>query len=149
MRFVLVLFCLCSFVFAHKLNIFITQENNTIYINSYFASGAACQNCKVAIYDERDALIKKGETDTKGDFIFEAVSKPIEVQVDAGSGHLQMRAFNPKITTQNSLENNQKKVFQEALSLEKEQNNMADMLKGLLGLVSIAFIFFVLKRVKR
>ena len=40
-------------LFAHKINLFVTNEENGVNIYSYFANGNPCINCKL--------LIKNGE----------------------------------------------------------------------------------------
>lgn len=143
MRILIILFSVVLFSYAHKLNIFITQENGTIYINSYFASGQACQNCEVSIFDERNKLLNKGESNSDGYYTLDVVPHPIEVQVDAGSGHMQMRSFIPEVENTTTTIDIKKELI-----LEKKNNSFSDIFKMLLGLILIAAFFFVLKRVR-
>ena len=52
MRYFLLLALFISFSFAHKINLFVTNEENGVNIYSYFASGKPCINCKLLIKNE-------------------------------------------------------------------------------------------------
>lgn len=131
---VLILFSLfVSSLFAHKLNIFLFEENEKIVANTYFASGNACRNCKVEVFNEKGELLVTGTTNEKGNYIFGKLAKTLEVKVEANGGH----AAKNKIEIKNIKKNKEE--------LEKPNS----LLQSLIAIVLIALIFIALKRFKK
>lgn len=133
MKIVFFLTLLISSLFAHKLNIFLYEENNKIVLNSYFASGSACKNCKVEIFDDKNKLLQSSKTDEKGDYTFDKLSSKLIVKVEAIGGH----AATSSIEVKNI---NKKK---------DELSKSNSLIQSLLAAFLIALIFLGLKRIKR
>ena len=85
----------CSFPSsAHKLNLFVWTENNTITVESSLSGGRTLMHGMVTVVDtDSGKTIVSGETDTNGVFSFtlaeEVVkqSPPLDIIVSAGDGH--------------------------------------------------------------
>lgn len=136
MRYLFLLFLLFNFSNAHKINLFITNENDTIDIYSYFASGAACKNCELIIKND-DKIILEDRLNDEGKYQYKATCKNIEVIVDATGGH---RA-SEKIEVANIKNEDIKK------HINDEQNK--EHINILIGLLLIFVIFFILKKFKK
>ena len=136
---ILILFCLLiSSLFAHKLNIFLFEENGNLIISSYFASGSYCKNCKVEFYNLKDELIKEGKTDEKGEYLLKIPNESLTIKVEAIGGHA---AFD-KYEVGNKIEKNIKE--------KKEIKSFGDsLLQSLIGILLIAGIFFLLIKNKK
>jgi len=65
----------CS-LFAHKVNLFIVSENDTIDIYSYFANGNPCKNCKLIIKND-NTIILEDTLDNKGKYNYKTKYKNI------------------------------------------------------------------------
>ena len=132
---VLLTLLVCS-LFAHKVNLFIVSENDTINIYSYFANGNPCKNCKLIIKND-DTIILEDTLDNKGKYNYKTKYKNIEVTVDASSGHI----VKEKITVENLTEEN--------LQEHKEKEKALEYQKIALGLFILFVFFFLLKRFTR
>ena len=161
MRIVFLMMMFISTLFAHKLNLFLLQENNKVFVSSYFASGAFCKNCKIEVLDVNQKLLQKGKTDEKGEFIITKLSSTLTVKVDASSGHIikkNIKIENIKMEEIKEEENSNKEYTQlkeenirlkSKIKLLEEKNSYGQILKMLFALLVIAGIFFALKRVKK
>lgn len=156
MRTIIFFLFLTSFVYAHKLNLFLEQEQNRVFVSSYFASGAFCKSCKVEVKNRQNEILQIGKTNSNGEFIINKLEPFITVGVDAGSGHLITKSLEIKEVV------NVEKINQELESLRQEnqrlktqiklleqKNSMSDTFKMIIALFVIAGIFLFLKRVKK
>jgi hypothetical protein len=75
-----------SILSAHGLNIFVYDENNTLYIQSYFTKSSPCKNCEVTIKDDK-GRVEKLFTDGEGKASLVAFSDTLTISVDGGMGH--------------------------------------------------------------
>lgn len=133
MKIVFFLTLLISSLFAHKLNIFLYEEENKIVLNSYFASGSPCKNCKVEIFDDKNKLLQSSKTDEKGDYTFDKLASKLTVKVEAIGGHAAISSIEVKNI-------NKKK---------DELSKSNSLIQSLLAAFLIALIFLGLKRIKR
>ena len=76
-----------NFSYAHKINLFITNENDDLQIYSYFASGMACKNCKLIIKNE-EKIVLQDVLNSEGKYTYKRTFKNVEIIVDASSGHI-------------------------------------------------------------
>ena len=125
-----------SFSFAHKLNLFVTNENDGLEIYSYFASWAPCKNCKLIIKSDEKTILEDILND-EGKYNYKPTNKNIEVVVDASGGHIASE----KIEVEN--------VKTQDINEHKIKENRAESIKILIALMSILLIFFLLKRFKK
>ncbi|MDR2033670.1 MAG: hypothetical protein LBP89_03455 [Helicobacteraceae bacterium] len=87
MRIFALIFALVVSAFAHRINLFVTDENSTIYIQSYFTKSAPCMECDIAILDLEGKELFKTKTDEKGKAEIKVSDQKIVVRVDGGMGH--------------------------------------------------------------
>lgn len=66
MKYIFILFFFFSCLYAHKLNIYAYEENNTIFIHGYFSKSAPCKSCNVQLLTIDGALIYESTSDEKG-----------------------------------------------------------------------------------
>lgn len=131
------LFCLIfNFSYAHKINLFVTNENEKLEIYSYFASGSACKNCKLIIKNE-EKIVLEDVLNNEGKYSYKPTFKNLEIIVDATSGHIASE----KIEVSN-IKNEDLKEHLKNEEKDKYQNIF-------IGLVSIFLMFFLLKRFKK
>ena len=136
MRYIFLLTLFISFSFAHKLNLFVTNENDSLEIYSYFASGAPCKNCKLIIKSDEKTILEDVLND-EGKYNYKPTNKNIEVVVDATGGHISTE----KIEVEN--------VKVQDIKEHKKEENKSENIKILIALMLIFFIFFLLKRFKK
>jgi len=136
LKYILLTLTFCSFLFAHKINLFITQENEALDIYSYFANGAPCQNCSLVIKNN-DIIILKDILDENGKYQYKPEHENIEVIIDAGGGHTAQETL---------IINNIKK---EDIKTHQENEENKKYLNILLGLILIFVGFFILKKIKK
>lgn len=135
MRILFLSMVLINVLLAHKLNLFLFEEKNSIYISSYFASGTPCKNCKVNIYNDKKELIRSSKTDKKGEYIIKEVEKKISIKVEAIGGHAIKKDFELKnIKSRKEIKEN------------KPENNFV---KSIISVLLIILIFLFLKRIKK
>lgn len=125
-----------SSLFAHKINLFITNEENSVNIYSYFASGDPCINCKLIIKNGEN-IVLEDKLDTNGKYLYNSKYKDIQVTIDASGGHIVKQDI--------ELENIKNESLQTHLKDEQENEHI----KILISLILIGLIFYVLKIVKR
>lgn len=125
-----------SSLFAHKINLFITNEENSVNIYSYFASGDPCINCKLIIKNGEN-IVLEDKLDTNGKYLYSSKYKDIQVTIDASGGHIVKQDI--------ELENIKNESLQTHLKDEQENEHI----KILISLILIGLIFYVLKIVKR
>lgn len=125
-----------SLSFAHKVHLFITNENDTIDIYSYFANGAPCQSCKLIIKND-ETIILEDILNEEGKYKYTPKHKNIEVTIDASGGH---------IAKENVIIENLKQVD---IKEHKEKEKTQEYKKIALGLAILFIFFFLLKRFKR
>jgi nickel transport protein len=136
MRYFLLLALFISFSFAHKINLFVTNEENGVNIYSYFANGNPCINCKLLIKNGEN-IILEDKLDANGKYLYSSKYKDIQVTIDASGGHIAKQDI--------ELENIRNESLQTHLKEEKEN----EYIKILISLFLIVVIFYVLKIVKR
>ena len=136
MRYFLLLALFISFSFAHKINLFMTNEENGVNIYSYFASGDPCINCKLIIKNGEN-IVLEDKLDTNGKYLYNSKYKDIQVTIDASGGHIVKQDI--------ELENIKNESLQTHLKDEQENEHI----KILISLILIGLIFYVLKIVKR
>ena len=125
-----------SSLFAHKINLFVTNEENSVNIYSYFASGDPCINCKLIIKNGEN-IVLEDILDANGKYLYSSKYKDIQVTIDASGGHIAKQDI--------VVENIKNESLQTHLKEEKENEHI----KILISLVLIGLIFYVLKIVKR
>lgn len=131
------LFCLIfNFSYAHKINLFVTNENEKLEIYSYFASGSACKNCKLIIKNE-EKIVLEDVLNNEGKYSYKPTFKNLEIIVDATGGHIASE----KIEVSN-IKNEDLKEHLKNEEKDKYQNIF-------IGLVLIFLMFFLLKRFKK
>jgi len=138
MRYIFVILFLITTVFAHKLNLFYTNENNKVFFSSYFASGSGCKQCEVYIYDKDKKLVKNTQTDDKGEFILEYFEGMI-VKVETIGGH----AVEEKVIIENI---NKNENAQKTIDNKNEEVKKNSIIETILSILAIGFIFYLLKR---
>lgn len=136
MRYFLLLALFINFSFAHKINLFVTNEENGVNIYSYFANGNPCINCKLLIKNGENVVLED-KLDVNGKYLYSSKYKDIQVTIDASGGHIAKQDI--------VVDNIKNESLQTHLQEEKENEHI----KILISLVLIGFIFYVLKIVKR
>lgn len=136
MRYFLLLALFISFSFAHKINLFVTNEENGVNIYSYFANGNPCINCKLLIKNGENVVLED-KLDVNGKYLYSSKYKDIQVTIDASGGHIAKQDI--------VVENIKNELLQTHLKEEKESEHI----KILISLVLIGLIFYVLKIIKR
>lgn len=74
---------------AHRVNLFVYVEEDTVHAEGYFPDGGACRDCLVEVFklDSGEKLLE-GATDEEGMFSFKLPGKgPLKVVLNAGMGH--------------------------------------------------------------
>ncbi len=132
MKIVLLTIFLSASLFAHKLNVFVSQDKDNVVVSSYFASGSFCKNCKVEVYDRKNELLEEGKTDKNGEYIIKNLDSKIIVKVEASGGHGASNEF--------EVENLKPKE-----KIEETHNIWQSLIAAFL----IGLIFVVLKRLKK
>ncbi len=123
-------------LFAHKINLFVTNEENGVNIYSYFANGNPCINCKLLIKNGEN-IVLEDKLDINGKYIYISKHKDIQVTIDASSGHIAKQDI--------VLENIKNESLQTYLKEEKDD----EYIKILISLILIGLIFYGLKILKR
>ena len=136
MRYFLLLALFISFSFAHKINLFVTNEENGVNIYSYFANGNPCINCKLLIKNGEN-IVLEDKLDANGKYLYSSKYKNIQVTIDASGGHIAKQDI--------ELENIKNESLQTHLKEEKEN----EYIKILISLFLSVLIFYVLKMLKR
>lgn len=159
MRFLLILL-VPIFMFAHKVNLFLDVKDDNLYINSYFGNSKPCKNCKFKI-ESRDGVIFEDRLDEKGEYSYKSANDFFKVTVDAGSSHFVSKEIKVskkiiEIENKQNIEQDKKikdlleqnTLLQNKIDVLEEQLNYFEIIKVAFGLILIAFIFFIIKRVK-
>lgn len=156
MKHIIIICIFISSLFAHKLNLFLDQEQNSVYVSAYFASGSPCQNCLLTVFANNKKILED-KTTVKGEFIFDIGDfSKVKVSVDAGGGHIVSDELSMKKMKQTHeynveykkllKENNQLKA---KVKLLEQKVNENEILKIILALGILFFIFYGLKRIKK
>lgn len=74
---------------AHRVNLFVYVEEDTVHAEGYFPDGAACRDCLVEVLElDSGEKLLEGATDEEGMFSFKLPGKgPLKVVLNAGMGH--------------------------------------------------------------
>ena len=81
---------LCSpAVFAHKISVFAYVEDNSVFVDGYFADGKKAMKSKVIVHGQDDRIVYEGMTNKEGtlDFPLPASDSSLRVVINAGMGH--------------------------------------------------------------
>ena len=156
MRMILISLVCLSSLFSHKLNIFLNQEENRVYVSSYYASGSFCKDCKVEVSNKQKELIQAGNTNNKGEFIITHLDSLIYVEVEALGGHKVQNSLEVELNKKEEIPNKELKTLIEEnkklkreIELLKEKNSFSDIFKMIFALLVMAGIFLALKKIKR
>jgi nickel transport protein len=136
LRYLLILIFIFTFSNAHKINLFISEQNGTLDIYSYFANGGACKNCQLIIKNG-DSIVLDDTLNSEGKYQYNSPYKNIEVIVDATGGHRASEIV--------ELEN----IKKEDLKTHIEQEKNKEYINIFIGLILILVIFFILKKIKK
>lgn len=156
MKLLLGMMLIINIGFAHKLNIFLSQEQKNVFLSAYFASGAHCQNCEVTIKDNNNVVLQEGKTNAQGEFIITKTAPIIKASVDAGGGHMVESTLSLELITQPISKNlefeelqRENERLKSEIALLKNKNDISEMMRILFALLVVAGIFALLKRIKR
>lgn len=155
MKLILFISLLIVNLYAHKLNIFTTQENGKLFVSTYFANGNGCKNCLVTL-KQNDTLVKTLTTNENGEVTFENLNGTFQIEVDAGSGHIvsqSVEVLRSEVKTYSNEEleklKNENIELKAKVQVLEEKLKLFDVLKSLLALSLIGLIFYLLKRFKK
>lgn len=157
MKIVLSFFIFASFAFSHKLNLFLTQEDNRVYASAYFATGSFCKNCEIRVKNKEGEILQSGKTNREGEFIITKLASWIYVEVKTPEGHAAKSELSIN-EIRNKKEENTKELNELKKEIErlKSQNKLLqekvdqnEIFKMIFALFIIAGIFFILKRIKK
>lgn len=82
-------------LFAHKLNVFCNEDNETIYIKGYYTKSSPCIECEYKVI-QYNQLLHRGKLDKNGTASFkQKITKPITVEVQAEAGHRGETLYTP------------------------------------------------------
>ncbi|MDX4067203.1 hypothetical protein Q6A87_05015 [Aliarcobacter skirrowii] len=159
MRFFLILF-LPIFLFAHKVNLFLDLKDDNLYINSYFGNAKLCKNCKFKI-ETKDSLVLEDRLNDNGEYIYKGSNEYFKVTVDAGSSHFVSKDIKvskkiAEVENKEKIEKDKKikelleenTLLKNRIEVLEAQLNYFEIFKIAFGLILIAFIFLIIKRVK-
>lgn len=157
MKIVLFLLLFVSFVFSHKLNLFLSQEGDKVYASAYFATGSFCKNCEITVRDVKGDIIQNGKTNRSGEFIITKLAPKIFVDVKTIEGHGAKYILDIEQVVEKKEEKTQEiSELMKEIERLKTQNKLLqekvdqnELLKMIFALFIIAGIFFVLKRIKK
>ena len=136
MKYLFLFLLFLNFSYAHKINLFITNENDDLQIYSYFASSMACKNCKLIIKNE-EKIVLQDVLNSEGKYTYKPTFKNVEIIVDASSGHI----VSEKIEVSN--------IKNEKLNQHLKKEEDKKYLNILIGLILLFLIFSLLKRFKK
>lgn len=136
MKYLLVLFFIVCSLDAHRVNLFVTEQNSTLDIYSYFASGAPCKNCKLRVKDQNTVLLDDRLGDD-GKYFYTPSTNKLEITVDAGGGHIAKQSVEVKSIKEETLKEHVK---------HEKSNEIINIFAGLFG---IFFIFLILYKLKK
>ncbi|RXJ69529.1 hypothetical protein CRV08_02155 [Halarcobacter ebronensis] len=121
-----------SSLFAHKLNLFVFEEDGKVIASTYFASGTFCNECKIEVYDKDNKLLEKGLTNKDGDYIVKNVESKLLIKAEAMGGHGAQSEFEVK-----------------NLATHKEEVHNYNLVEAAVGIILIFLIFLGLKRFQK
>lgn len=77
-----------SDIYAHKVQMFVYAEGDTVFVEGYFADGKKAMKSEVVVYNPSGTELLRGRTDDSGQLKFKAPEKmDLRIVVDAGMGH--------------------------------------------------------------
>ncbi|MDR0747316.1 MAG: hypothetical protein LBE89_05415 [Helicobacteraceae bacterium] len=133
MRAAWLILALAACAFAHRLNLFITDENSTIYIRSYFTKSAPCRECEVVVFDPNGQEIANTTTDENGRAEIALEADSVVVSVNGGMGHTARIEY----------------TLTGELAQEIETPLWFSLAKGAFSILAIALFFGTLRILKR
>jgi hypothetical protein len=92
-KFFLIYLLLFSYLNAHALKIFASQENGEVQIYTYFTKSSPCKNCQVDLLDENSQIFETGVSDENGKISFFTKKPSFKIVVNASAGHLAQIQF--------------------------------------------------------
>lgn len=140
MKYIILLVLFTSFLFAHKLNLFVTDESDSLEIYSYFTNGVSCKNCKLIIKSDEKTIIEDVLND-EGKFNYKPINKNIEVIVDATGGHIA--------TEKVEVSNVKSEDIKDHIKDHKKEENKSENIRILIAFGLMFLIFFLLKKFKK
>lgn len=129
-KIVFLLFICSSFIYAHALHVFVSEEGKEMTVYSYFSKSSPCKECKVELFDMQDKVFATGKTDENGKAVFPLKYPTCKVVVDASMGHRGEATFSSE------------HPMQEETQIHKDE-------KFFLGIGVIVVFFFLLFLFKR
>lgn len=73
---------------AHKVSLFVFQENGAVYTEAYFVDGTPCRNAVITATDADGTVVAEGLTDDEGLFSFPCgLESDLTIAVRASMGH--------------------------------------------------------------
>ncbi|MDR1977022.1 MAG: hypothetical protein LBQ18_08565 [Campylobacteraceae bacterium] len=90
---------------AHKLSVFVYDDNGTLFIQSYFTKSSPCKNCEIIVKDTNDNEIAKLFTNDEGKASMDASQDEVVISVDGGMGHFQQTKYALKSLTKEDAQN--------------------------------------------
>ena len=82
------IFCI-SAVWAHKINLFAYDENNTLYLQSYFTKSSPCKQCPIKLLGSNEQELGTLMSDDEGKASMKLPAAAFSIVVDGGMGHQQ------------------------------------------------------------
>ncbi len=166
MRAAILFFLLTPLLLAHKLNIFTDYKDGVLFVQSYYANGNPCSECKVRATDSEDRELFAAMLDRDGKIERTIVLEDnTKIVLDASGGHLaealikvgQKAEAPKKEPKKESIDNDAlQKMIESAVAKEvrpilikMEQESEMSMAKIISGVGYIAGIFGLLVLLKR
>jgi hypothetical protein len=129
-----------GFAYAHKINLFITQEESLVQVHAYFANASPCKGCKLLVKSNQNTLFE-AQLNEEGKYQFtNEDAKELDVIVDASSGHIVQK----KVQRDETLTQHAKSVDEH---IHKQHNN--ELYKIVLGIFVIVLLFYGIKKLKQ
>jgi len=132
MKILILIFSLLVSLSAHKLNLFVYDEDQKVIASAYFASGSYCNNCQIKVFDDKNNLIEKGFTNKDGEYIVKNPQPKLIIKVEALGGHAAKSEFEVK-----------------NLKHEKEKIKSYNYMETIIAIILLLAIFWGLKRIKK
>ena len=88
-------------VFAHKVTVFAWVEGDIVFTQSKFSGGKRVVGGNITVYDDKENILLKGETNNQGEFSFPLLQKPpLVIELNAGMGHMARWRIEPDDVTE-------------------------------------------------
>ncbi len=139
-RLALLLLVCSTFAFAHKINLFLSNTNDTIEVFAYFASGNGCRNCNLEIRNSKQEVLLQTKLNEKGKYSYPMSFENLTYIVSDDNAHKVEKEYIVK-----------KEPLEESKSLEEQVQTQKndEFFKSILVLFLIALIFYFIYKVKK